>query len=246
MVEEVESKELARLFIFLKEDVEMDLKHLENELLSCRACQLVKGGRGPTSWSGVPSPIIFIGEGPGGVEDEYGVPLVGPSGQLLDKALWSVGITRDKVLVTNIVKCRPPGNRTPTAQESHFCGSRWLDRELEMIRPLVIVGLGNVPLQYFLGADKRITKSRGELHQLPNGAWFMPTFHPAYLLRKEGKEQIAAKWDVFNDFKAALEKMQEIIGEQNLKSPEITPLLQMYQERKVQRAPWLGKILPAE
>ena len=224
----------------------MTLTALENELLSCRACPLVSYGRGPTSWTGVPSPIMFVGEGPGGVEDEYGVPLVGPSGQLLDKALWSVGLTRDKIIVSNIVKCRPQGNRTPTAAESQFCASRWLDKEIALIRPLVIVGLGNVPLQYFLGSDKRITRSRGQIQQLQNGIWFMPTFHPAYLLRQEGKDQIAAKWDVFNDFKAALGKMQEIIGEKELKSSEITPLLEMYQERKAQRAPWLGKLRSVE
>ena len=224
----------------------MGLTVLENELLSCRACSLVSYGRGPTSWTGTPSPILFIGEGPGGVEDEYGAPLVGPSGQLLDKALWSVGLTRDKVYVTNIIKCRPKGNRTPTAQESEVCASRWLAKEIELIRPVVIVGLGNVPLQYFLGSDKRITRSRGELHQLKNGMWFMPTFHPAYLLRQEGKAQIAAKWDVFNDFKAALAKMAELVGEQELKSSEPTNLLDLFQNRKEQRAAWLGKIHSVE
>lgn len=223
----------------------MNLSELEQELLACRQCPLVAFGRGPTSWTGVPSSLVLIGEGPGGVEDEYGVPLVGPSGQLLDKALWSVGVTRSKITVTNIIKCRPQGNRTPSAQESHFCASRWLEKELDLIRPAVIVGLGNVPLQYFLGEDKRITKSRGTFHLLNNGSWFIPTYHPAYLLRKTGKEQVSAKWDVFHDLTAAVEKVKELAGEQELKSPEITNLLSCYEERKKQRAPWLGKIFPA-
>ena len=220
----------------------MTLTQLENELLACRACPLITYGRGATSWSGVASPIVFIGEGPGGVEDDYGAPLVGPSGQLLDKALWSVGLTREKVYVTNVIKCRPEGNRTPTQPECQFCASRWLEKEIDLIRPVVIVGLGNVPLQYFLGPDKRITKARGELIQLKNGIWFMPTFHPAYLLRQEGDQQKKSKWDVFNDFKLALAKMTELIGEKELKSEQPFPLLQHFFERKQQRASWLGKI----
>lgn len=223
----------------------MSISELEQSLLACRQCSLVASGRGPTSWTGIPSPLVFVGEGPGGVEDEYGVPLVGPSGQLLDKALWSVGITRDRAYVTNIIKCRPLGNRTPNSQESHFCASCWLEKELDLIRPVVIVGLGNVPLQYFLGEDQRITKSRGRFHLLENGSWFIATYHPAYLLRKTGKEQVSAKWDVFHDLTAAVEKVKEVAGEQQLKSPEITDLLSLYQERKEQRAPWLGKIFPS-
>ena len=88
---------------------------LENAIHRCRLCPLCdEGGRGPVLSTGpVDAPLMIVGEGPGGVEDEYGGPLVGPSGQLLDKALLSVGITRDHVYVTNIVKCRPRGNRTP-------------------------------------------------------------------------------------------------------------------------------------
>ena len=223
----------------------MSLNNLESELLSCRACSLVAEGRGPTSWTGVPSPIVFVGEGPGGVEDEYGVPLVGPSGQLLDKALFKVGLTRHNVYVTNIIKCRPPRNRTPTQGESIFCGDRWLKQELNLIQSAVIVALGNVPLQYFLGADKRITRTRGQFQQLPSGAWFIATFHPAYLLRQTGQEQIKAKWDVFHDLTAAVEKAKEITGHLPCPSSEPTNLLDMYRPRKEQRIEWLKKIKPA-
>ena len=104
-------------------------------LMSCTSCHLRdEGNRGPTRYSGdCASPLMFVGEGPGGVEDEYGVPLVGPSGQLLDKALWSVGLTRDHVYVTNIVKCRPKNNRTPTLEEGRHCADIHLVKEIEQI-----------------------------------------------------------------------------------------------------------------
>ena len=108
---------------------------LENAIHRCRLCPLCdEGGRGPVLSTGpVDAPLMIVGEGPGGVEDEYGGPLVGPSGQLLDKALLSVGITRDHVYVTNIVKCRPRGNRTPAIAEGNECGRRWLAEEIRLL-----------------------------------------------------------------------------------------------------------------
>ena len=113
------------------------MKDWLTELMSCTACHLRdEGNRGPTRYSGdCASPLMFVGEGPGGVEDEYGVPLVGPSGQLLDKALWSVGLTRDHVYVTNIVKCRPKNNRTPTLEEGRHCADIHLVKEIELVQP---------------------------------------------------------------------------------------------------------------
>ncbi|MHC1760105.1 MAG: uracil-DNA glycosylase family protein [Negativicutes bacterium] len=106
-----------------------NIDELEAALFACRACPLREKAIGPTSYNGDPSsPLMLVGEGPGGVEDDYGVPLVGPSGQLLDKALARVGITRDRVYTTNIVKCRPSGNRTPSVEEGEFCATRWLER----------------------------------------------------------------------------------------------------------------------
>ena len=129
------------------------MKDWLTELMSCTACHLRdEGNRGPTRYSGdCASPLMFVGEGPGGVEDEYGVPLVGPSGQLLDKALWSVGLTRDHVYVTNIVKCRPKNNRTPTLEEGRHCADIHLVKEIELVQPKVIVCLGKVAFQYFYG-----------------------------------------------------------------------------------------------
>ena len=179
----------------------------------CRLCQ--EGNRGPTTCTGEESsPLFIVGEGPGGVEDEYGVPLVGPSGQLLDKALASVGITRDRVYVTNIVKCRPRGNRTPALAEGATCANRWLVREIVHLRPAVILTLGKVALQFFLGRESGIVRERGKWFtwQSPTGEMYpvMPTFHPAYLLRLTGKSEVEAKWQVYYDLQAAKEKAAEV------------------------------------
>lgn len=100
------------------------LKELEQQLAKCRECKLCEFAKGPVGWFGcAETPIVFVGEGPGGVEDDYGCPLIGPSGQLLDKALWATKMTRDRVITTNIVKCRPKGNRTPNIAEADFARS---------------------------------------------------------------------------------------------------------------------------
>ena len=124
---------------------EIQLAELAAQLEKCSSCHLRGDCQAPVGWYGCPdSPIIFIGEGPGGVEDDYGCPLIGPSGQLLDKALWSVQMTRDRVLTSNIVKCRPKGNRTPDLSEADYCAKIWLERELAILQPKVIVALGSV------------------------------------------------------------------------------------------------------
>ena len=132
---------------------EETLAELARELEACTACHLRGDCLAPVGWFGAAdSPLVIVAEGPGGVEDAYGCPLIGPSGQLLDKALWSVGITRDRILTTNVIKCRPRGNRTPTLEEADFCAKRFLFRELACLQPKVIVALGNVALHYLLMA----------------------------------------------------------------------------------------------
>ena len=97
----------------------MSLEILAKELEACNACPFRQEAIAPVGWFGDPkSPIVFVGEGPGGVEDDYGCPLIGPSGQLLDKALWAAKMTRDRVLTTNVIKCRPKNNRTPDIAEA--------------------------------------------------------------------------------------------------------------------------------
>lgn len=215
-----------------------NIAELEKELALCRQCALCReGNRGPTSYNGIAdSPLIIVGEGPGGVEDEYGVPLVGPSGQLLDKALWSVGITRDSIYTTNIVKCRPKGNRTPTVEEGRFCAGHWLDEEFALVRPKVIVALGSVALKYLYGDNGRITKDRGRWFDTKYGLPAIATYHPAYLLRLTGQDLVKAKWEVYYDLKAAVEKCNELMPGYILKAEAPANLLEIYSERKKQRS----------
>lgn len=203
---------------------------------ACRACPISgEQNRGPTGYTGtIRSPLMIVGEGPGGVEDEYGVPLVGPSGQLLDKALWSVGVTRDRVYVTNIVKCRPKGNRTPTLDEGRFCADRHLQAEIRLVRPAVIVALGKVAFQYFYGSAGSIVRSRGQWLQY-QGIPVMPTYHPAFLLRRTGKDLVEAKWQVYYDLKSAVERAQVAEPEYVFKSDNIVSLLPLYEKEKEQR-----------
>lgn len=159
---------------------------LEN-LMACQSCHLrQEGNRGPTRYTGnITSPLMFVGEGPGGVEDEYGVPLVGPSGQLLDKALWSVGLTRDRIYVTNIVKCRPKNNRTPTLDEGRHCADIHLVKEIDLVQPKVIVCLGKVAFQYFYGKAASIMRNRGKWFTW-RGYPVMPTYHRPFFCGRPG------------------------------------------------------------
>ena len=168
------------------------------------------------------------------MEDDYGGPLIGPSGQLLDKALYSVGITRDHVYVTNIVKCRPRGNRTPTMEEGHFCGSIWLAAEIALVKPKVIVGLGKVALRFFLGHEAGIVRSRGhwiDYHGIP----VMPTFHPAYLLRQSGRGLVDAKWQVYYDLLAAKGKAAALSPDWVWKGDAVVNLLDCLREERKRR-----------
>ncbi|MGE1061486.1 uracil-DNA glycosylase [Megasphaera paucivorans] len=213
-----------------------EMKPWLDTLMTCEACHLRhEGNRGPTRYSGDPaSPLMFVGEGPGGVEDEFGVPLVGPSGKLLDKALWSVGLTRDHVYVTNIVKCRPKGNRTPTLEEGKFCANIHLAKEIKLIQPKVIVCLGKVAFQYFYGHTASIMRNRGkwfDYNEIP----VIPTYHPAFLLRQTGHELVESKWQVYYDFKAAAEKAAAASPDYIFKSDTPPNLLDEYKELKNQR-----------
>jgi DNA polymerase len=214
----------------------MTIEQLEQDLFSCNKCSLYLGATAPTSFTGnAKSPFVIVGEGPGAVEDEYGAPLVGPSGQLLDKALFSVGITRDRVYTTNVIKCRPKNNRTPTLEECEFCAGLWLDKEIEIIRPKVIVALGSVALKYLYDSTKRITKERGNWFQTKYGVMATATYHPAYLLRLDGKELVRAKWEVFYDLKSAVEKCNELSGGYLLKSDQPADLLKIFESRRQNR-----------
>lgn len=208
------------------------LAALENELNNCTACPFRKDCIAPVGWYGNPeSPIAFVGEGPGQVEDEYGCPLIGPSGQLLDKALWAAKMTRDRVMTTNVIKCRPKGNRTPDIAEAEECAKRWLLKELEIMQPKVIVALGGVALHYLGSPDMRITRDRGQWFRTEQGFDCIATYHPAYLLRQYGKQLVAAKWDVFHDLVAARERAEQLCPGYNFMSEEPTKLFKLFPKR---------------
>lgn len=133
--------------------------------------------------------LMFIGEGPGAEEDKQGLPFVGRSGKLLDKLISEeIGLTRDCCYIANVVKCRPPGNRDPKPDEIASCRP-YLERQIELIGPLVIVTLGNFSSRLLLGTDTGITKLRGRSYDYA-GAVLIPTFHPSAALRG-GAEQLA-------------------------------------------------------
>ena len=144
--------------------------------------------------------IMFIGEAPGADEDEQGIPFVGRAGQLLTKIISAMGLTREEVYITNIIKCRPPQNRTPFPDEVTNCLPYVLS-QIELIQPKVIIALGATALKALLDVQLGITKMRGHWYTFRDIP-IMPTFHPAYLLRNP-----AAKREVWDDMKAVLDKL---------------------------------------
>lgn len=163
----------------------------------CTRCELHRGRRQTVFGVGSPQPeIVFVGEGPGADEDRVGEPFVGRAGQLLTRMIAAMTLTRDQVYICNVVKCRPPGNRTPTPAEATTC-SEFLWAQLRVLRPRVIVALGRPAMQTLLATSAPIGRMRGEFHDFPPAelehfdlppARVMPTFHPAYLLRSPGEK----------------------------------------------------------
>lgn len=210
----------------------MNLTELESNLMQCEECSFRRDCFAPVGWHGNPeSPIIFVGEGPGGVEDEYGCPLIGPSGQLLDKALWAAKMTRDRVLTTNVIKCRPKNNRTPDIAEAEFCAKKWLEMELTIVQPKVIVALGGVAMHFLGNPDMRITRDRGQWFRTAQGFDCIATYHPAYLLRLSGRELVKAKWDVYYDLVAARERAEKFMPDYKFMSEEPVKLFSIYKKR---------------
>jgi DNA polymerase len=167
------------------------LELVAEEASTCQRCKLADAGRTQVVF-GMGNPhadLMFVGEGPGAEEDRQGLPFVGRSGQLLDKLmLEELGITRDRVFIANTVKCRPPGNRDPEPDEIAACRP-WLEQQLTLIDPKVVVTLGNFATKLLLETKEGITKLRGRSYPFRNGV-LIPTFHPAAVLRGGG-EQLA-------------------------------------------------------
>jgi DNA polymerase len=174
-----------------------------NEVRGCTRCRLHEKRTNTVFGEGSPdAKICFVGEGPGENEDLQGRPFVGRAGEMLTKWINGMGLRREDVYIANIVKCRPPGNREPAPDEVATC-TPYLERQLEIIRPGVIVTLGRPALQFMLQQKVSITKMRG-MWQEWRGIKLMPTFHPAYILRNYTPETRAAVW---SDLKAVLAEL---------------------------------------
>ncbi len=182
------------------------LRRIADEVATCPRCpELVEHRTNTVPGQGNPrADLVFIGEAPGADEDREGLAFVGRAGQLLTKMIEALGMTREQVFIGNVIKCRPPGNRNPTPEEEANCFP-YLARQIEVIRPKVIVALGGVAAKYLLQTSDGITRLRGQFYPF-KGAQLMPTFHPAYVLRNYTKD---TRRKVYDDLLAAKEAIAE-------------------------------------
>jgi len=192
-----------------------DLEAVAAEVAQCRKCELGSSRKHPVPGEGHPrARILFIGEGPGADEDAQGRPFVGRAGQLLDKIIAACGLGRDEVFIANILKCRPPENRDPRPEEIINC-LPYLQRQIEVIQPDIIVALGGHAAKTLLNTAKGISQLRGQFHDYYTGIGrppikLMATFHPAYLLRNYSEQNRRYVW----------EDMKKVLAELGLPIPE--------------------------
>lgn len=170
-------------------------EELEKSIIDCKKCKLCTNRKNIVFGQGNKNAkIMFIGEGPGADEDMQGIPFVGKAGKLMDEAFKGIGINRQDVYIANIVKCRPPSNRDPEEDEVDAC-LNYLRNQVILIKPQIIVLLGRIALKNILGNEYNISTARGKWVE-KKGIMYMPTWHPAALLRDENK-----KIDFWKDLK---------------------------------------------
>ncbi len=158
------------------------LNLIREEIGDCKRCALHKGRNKLVFADGDPNArLMFVGEGPGADEDAQGLPFVGRAGQLLNNMIAAMGLKREEVYICNVVKCRPPGNRTPEPEEANTC-SPFLFKQIDVVRPQVIVALGATAATYLLGRRQPLAGLRGRVHAF-RGTQLIVTYHPAFLLR---------------------------------------------------------------
>ena len=180
-------------------------EELEKSIVNCQKCKLFNGRTNIVFGVGNKNAdIMFIGEGPGADEDRLGKPFVGKAGKLMNLALDAIGLKREDIYIANVVKCRPPQNRNPEIDEASAC-LNYLRNQVILVKPKIIVLLGSVALQNILGKEYKITASRGKWIE-QRGILYMPTWHPAALLRDESK-----KINFINDLKQVLAKEKEVV-----------------------------------
>lgn len=179
------------------------IEALHEDIRRCAACPLRAGCTQVVPGEGNPqADILFIGEGPGADEDAQGRPFVGRAGQLLDRMLDAIDLSRQDVFIANVVKCRPPGNRNPTDAEARVC-LNWLRQQVRLIRPRILVCLGTVAARHIMDPEARISQIRGKFIE-QKGFTLFATYHPAALLRDE-----RLKVDVWRDLQALRRRITE-------------------------------------
>ncbi len=179
-------------------------EELENSIVGCNKCKLCSNRNNIVFGCGNKNAdLMLIGEGPGADEDIQGIPFVGKAGKLMNAAFDALGINRDDIYIANVVKCRPPNNRNPEKDEEMACLD-YLRNQVILVKPKIIVLLGSVALKAILGNEYSITSSRGKWIE-KKGILYMPTFHPAALLRDEKK-----KIDFYNDLKEAKNRLENM------------------------------------
>lgn len=177
-------------------------EQLEADANQCRKCKLCQNRTNVVFGTGnKQADLMFIGEGPGADEDKQGIPFVGRAGKLMNMAFEAIGLKREEVYIANIVKCRPPGNRNPEDDEATAC-LNYLRNQVILVKPKIVVLLGSVALKNILGKEYGITTSRGKWVE-KRGIWYMPTWHPAALLRDENK-----KIDFIMDLKEVMSRYE--------------------------------------
>lgn len=197
-------------------DVDRQIEELKEKALNCRACELCETRTNVVFGEGNPNtPLVLVGEGPGATEDLTGRPFVGRAGQLLDQALRENGITRKHIYICNVLKCRASliengtvRNRPPRVQEINAC-LPWLEQQLAIIKPLVILCLGGPAANVVIHKDFRMTKERGQWFSSPYAKYAMAALHPAYILRQNGEEFEAARASLVSDIAVARQKVIE-------------------------------------
>jgi DNA polymerase len=183
-------------------DRAMALRIIQEEIGDCTRCALHTGRHKLVFGDGSPNArLMFVGEGPGADEDAQGLPFVGRAGQLLNNMIGAMGLKREEVYIANVVKCRPPGNRTPEPVEANTC-SPFLFRQIDVVRPEVLVALGATAATYLLGQRQPLAGLRGRVHSF-RGTKLIVTYHPAFLLRDPRQKK-----EAWADLQIAMRELQ--------------------------------------
>ena len=193
-----------------------ELEELHQRIAACPDCDLCRTRTHAVPGEGPPNAeVLFVGEAPGFYEDQQARPFVGPAGRFLDELIASIGLRRDQVFITNVVKCRPPNNRDPLPGEIDAC-RKHLQQQIELIQPRVIVSLGRYSLAWFFPRDA-ISKVHGQA-KVRDGVYFMPMYHPAAALHAGNMRKVIE--EDFRKIPAVLERAREAPPEQAVPEPE--------------------------